>query len=788
MASRNPARDRIFLAAFALVWAWCLLMRFLSLSHPTPRSAYLNAWPNGGYPEVIGFFSTTGQARSQLEAGDRVIRVGDRDLSNQGQLGYGLALADAVSRASGPVAMLIERNGQRLAIAEPVPERPEFGRRTGLFIALVWGLAAILIQWRAPKTPGSRALVLALASSALLYTAAFETTMPLYLASVGIAAVSVLLSQPLLLRAYLSFPEEANALRGWNRVWPWAFLPVGVLLFSANAAFPFPPTVAGPAATASVVLYVIALAFALGRNYRRSGPVGRRQIKWVVYCVYLGSLIALGTYAVVGVAPVDTPIWADIAVTVASISFPLSVLIAVLRFDLLDIDRLIGATLAYNVLAIVVVGTLLLVFPLITQDLASRLGIDAAVGRSGVALGLAGAMVLVQRRIRPHVDRLFFKERFALERAMKELPEKLAVVRRIDALFQVMGNELVTHLRPRGCTVFASAGTTFVPVFQGDDTVTAAVAADSELVTWLRAQDEALRIERRATRDLGASGRAALSRMEARVVLPIQRARQLEAFVCLGEKRSGDIYTATDLALLTALARSMALHLMRFDEAELLERSRAIQEKMRRYVPGAVAEEIAQGRDLVSGEREVSVLFVDIRGYTAFSDGREASTIFSTVNRYTEAVSQVVRDAGGVVVEFNGDGMMAVFGAPVPLAHKESASLSAARRLVNEVAGLPRGELTQPLSVGIGITTGLAFVGNIEAADRTIWTAIGSGVNLAARLQSLTRELNASILIDAVTHDRAGEAAAGLVPHRAVAIRGLKEPASVYALPLDATA
>jgi len=788
MASRPQARDRIALAAFAVVWVFCLVMRFLSFSHPMPRTAYVNAWPAGDYPVVSGFFSTAAASASQLMLGDMVVRVGDQGMRNTGQLGFGIAVADAVSRMAGPVSIEVERDGQRLTLAEPVPERPELGSRTGLFIALVWGIAAILIQLRAPPTPGSRALVLALAASALLYTSSFVATWPMYAASIGIAAVSVLLSQPLLIRAYLSFPEEANALRGWNRVWPWAFLPVGLLLFSANAAFPFPPTFARPAATTSVVIYVIALMLVLTRNYRRSGPVGRRQIKWVVYCVYLGSLLALGTYAVVGVAPADAPFWAYITVTLASISFPVSVLIAVLRFDLLDIDRLIGATLAYNLLAVIVIGAALLILPLITQDLTAMLGIDAVVGRSGVALGLAGAMVLVQRRVRPHVDRLFFKERFALERAMKDLPEKLAAVRRIDELFSVMGSDLVAHLRPRGCVVFASAGATFVPVFQSDDVVAAAVASDGELVGWMRAQDEALRIERRAARDMGAGGRAVLSRMEAQVVVPIQRARQLEAFVCLGEKRSGDIYTATDLALLTALARSMALHLMRFDEAELLERSRAIQEKMRRYVPGAVAEEIAQGRELVTGEREVSVLFVDIRGYTAFSDGREASTIFSTVNRYTEAVSQVVRDAGGVVVEFNGDGMMAVFGAPVPIANKESASVRAARRVVGEVAQLHRGEAAPSLAVGIGITTGLAFLGNIQAVDRTIWTAIGSGVNLAARLQSMTRELNASILIDGATHARAGDAAAGLVEHHAVPIRGLKEPATLYALPLEAAA
>ena len=82
---------------------------------------------------------------------------------------------------------------------------------------------------------------------------------------------------------------------------------------------------------------------------------------------------------------------------------------------------------------------------------------------------------------------------------------------------------------------------------------------------------------------------------------------------------------------------------------------------------------IDEGEELEATTREVSVLFVDLRGYTALSESREAEEIFAAINRYTEVVSSCVRDHGGTVVEFNGDGMMAVFGAPRPMKQKESA-------------------------------------------------------------------------------------------------------------------
>jgi adenylate cyclase len=86
--------------------------------------------------------------------------------------------------------------------------------------------------------------------------------------------------------------------------------------------------------------------------------------------------------------------------------------------------------------------------------------------------------------------------------------------------------------------------------------------------------------------------------------------------------------------------------------------------------------------------------------------------------------------------------------------------------------------------VGVGIATGEAFVGNIRAVDRMIWSAIGNTTNLAARLQGLTRELDAAVVIDGETWKRAQPAAADFVERRAVPIRGRREAQDLYALSL----
>jgi adenylate cyclase len=266
----------------------------------------------------------------------------------------------------------------------------------------------------------------------------------------------------------------------------------------------------------------------------------------------------------------------------------------------------------------------------------------------------------------------------------------------------------------------------------------------------------------------------------------VSRLERLLAFACLGPKRSGDVYTSTELALLGTIGNRLAAELARFDSDELVRQGQEMQASLRRYVPGAVAEELDTEKQMRSGKSEVSVLFVDIRGYSSISESQSPEEIFLFVNRYTEAVSQVIRRHEGSVVEFNGDGMMAVFGAPHELAAKERAAVDSAREIPKALASVqvlsPGGEAHE-ISVGVGIATGDAFVGNIRAVDRLIWSAIGNTTNRAARLEALTRELDADLVIDAATRRGAGASCTDFEERRGVEIRGYSEPCDIYLLP-----
>jgi class 3 adenylate cyclase len=587
--------------------------------------------------------------------------------------------------------------------------------------------------------------------------------------------------------------EFLPGVRLWGpgqRAVAWA---LALLLSASTAAIFWLPDAGLAMGSAGLALtgFVIAFLVALTRVYQRADPLGRRQIKWVVYGCYVG-LLPLGLVTAVlflGVVPEWMSALFAVA-ALAAVAIPLGALVAVAFYQFLDVDRLFSATLSYSVLAILGLAIVLGVMPAASRAASDALGLAPAHGQILFALGLAAILVPAQRVVRPRIDRLLFPQRVAVEQGFEHLLTAISSCADMQELTRLLGERLDALLQPVAAVVYARAGDVFTPLAVRGRPAPPAFVAQSTLIAALQERTTPLAAERwtaRRSTSLTPFERAAIETLEVAVVVPFRRGPDLVALSCLGPKRSGDIYTPTDLAWLGAVAGKVSDRLLALDATAVAEQARAMQEALRRYVPGAVAARLASGQDIEAGEREVTVLFVDIRGYTGFSEAREAEEIFHTVNRYTETVSQLVRARGGTVVEFHGDGLLAVFGAPDAMAMKERAAVQVACEIVAAMAELPALAATnQPtLSVGVGIGTGPAFVGNIQSSDRFIWTVIGNTVNLAARLQSLTRELDAAVAIDDTTFRRAGhETCAAFVRHADLSIRGRAQPETVHALPL----
>ncbi|WP_068280005.1 adenylate/guanylate cyclase domain-containing protein [Aldersonia kunmingensis] len=214
-------------------------------------------------------------------------------------------------------------------------------------------------------------------------------------------------------------------------------------------------------------------------------------------------------------------------------------------------------------------------------------------------------------------------------------------------------------------------------------------------------------------------------------------------------------------------------------QAGLAERQR-LQAAFGTYVdPDLASRLLEQGDDVFTGERrEVTVMFVDIRDFTPFAEANTAEDTVARLNALFEIVVPAVVDAGGHVNKFLGDGALAVFGAPHYLAHHADAAVTAAvliQRLVAERFG-------GALRIGIGINTGVVIAGTIGGGGKLEFTLIGDTVNVAARVEQLTKSTRDSILLTQHCVDALSSPPLGLVDRGFHALKGKSAAVRVFGL------
>ncbi|MBP0003971.1 MAG: GAF domain-containing protein [Cyanobacteria bacterium SBC] len=193
---------------------------------------------------------------------------------------------------------------------------------------------------------------------------------------------------------------------------------------------------------------------------------------------------------------------------------------------------------------------------------------------------------------------------------------------------------------------------------------------------------------------------------------------------------------------------------------EDISREKRMKTAMYRYMTPNVAEQVmALGEDaLMVGERkEVTILFSDIRGYTTLTENLGASEVVTLLNQYFETMVEAVFNFEGTLDKFIGDALMAVFGAPLPLTENHAwMAVRSALDMRRRLAEFNQHRIidNQPkIRIGIGLSSGEVVSGNIGSQKRMDYTVIGDGVNLSARLESLTKEYGCDIILSEYTYD-----------------------------------
>jgi adenylate cyclase len=177
-------------------------------------------------------------------------------------------------------------------------------------------------------------------------------------------------------------------------------------------------------------------------------------------------------------------------------------------------------------------------------------------------------------------------------------------------------------------------------------------------------------------------------------------------------------------------------------------------------------------------------MFVDMRGSTKLAEARLPFDVVFLINRFIGAASQATLDAGGRPNQFVGDGVLALFGVDTDAKTACRQALRAAAKVVDNVGHMNRqfaSDLREPIQFGIGIHGGEVIIGDIGFKEHTVFTALGDAVNVAARLQDMTKALDCKLVVSDEVCAMAGIAADAL-PRSQVSIRGREEPMVVRAV------
>ena len=212
-------------------------------------------------------------------------------------------------------------------------------------------------------------------------------------------------------------------------------------------------------------------------------------------------------------------------------------------------------------------------------------------------------------------------------------------------------------------------------------------------------------------------------------------------------------------------------------------------ELISKFATKEVAEDLLTSGFSLGGKHvEASAMFCDIRSFTTIAEAQEPAETIELLNDYYTLMMDAIGSEGGVVNQIVGDGLMAIFGAPVPREDHRLRAVLAARQMVTMIGLFNEDQASRgkvQIQIGVGIASGKVIAGYTGTVHRATYTCVGDTVNVAARLEAQTKALDRSILIDENTRRGLGDEIA-VEAHGELEVKGKAAPVTVYAVPVDA--
>lgn len=264
---------------------------------------------------------------------------------------------------------------------------------------------------------------------------------------------------------------------------------------------------------------------------------------------------------------------------------------------------------------------------------------------------------------------------------------------------------------------------------------------------------------------------------------------EVNGYVFVGEKSSNERYYDSELEYMKPIARIMGKGVLLLENGRYKKEKNQLQSAFSKYVSPDVVDQIIHHPEIMhlGGEKQfLSVIFTDLQGFTAMSDSMDPVKLVRVLNMYLNEMSEVIIALGGTIDKFEGDAIMAFFGAPIPIPDhavrccKAALRMKKMEKIINNQLMIEK-LIEKPLHTRIGINSGDMVVGNVGSLKRIDYTIIGGNVNIAARIENINKEYNTSILIS----DQTYELVKDFFETRqvdTVMLRGISRPVTVYEL------